>query len=109
MADPTERNKLIANPLYAGLTRPITKAGITVEALVGCVVLTGGVHAWNGGNPLFLLSFGIFYSFCLIVERNEPWRFRLLWLWIRGVGRSTLPMMFYWRGISRSPFPPRDH
>ena len=94
--------------LYLGLTRPATKFGVTLEALVFCIFVSGMVFFLKQ-NPLYFAVVVPLHGICFLVEKNEPRAFRLLLIWLRTAGACSLVTKRYWGASTRDPFPRRRY
>jgi len=90
------------DPLFAGITRPAMKWGVTYSALLLNGVTTMEMFLLTR-NLLWLLIclpiHGMFWLLC----KNEPRFFDLLFLWARTRGPGLLGNVRFWKANSYSP------
>ena len=101
----TEDNKeaiIIADPLFAGLTRPTMMFGVSVEALIFNFIFT--MVLFIGTNSLISLAVFIpIHAVSYLVCLKDPRAFRLLSLALITKGRSVGRR--YWGASSSAPLP----
>lgn len=101
------------DPLYAAQTRPARFAKITLAAFMLCLLGTAAAVCIAMLLTKYGLLFGVvfipLYSFCRIVESEDPRAFQLLGLWMRTKGKS-ISNRFFWGGYhAGSPFERRRY
>ncbi|EGX9545920.1 type IV secretion system protein VirB3 [Klebsiella variicola] len=86
--------------LFAGATRPSLVWGVTYEALIICVGVTGIIFL--ASNSIWLLPLYVpLHAACYLVCLKDPRFFRLLFLWLSTKCRST--GWRYWGAATAAP------
>ena len=95
---------IYSDPLFVGLTRPATIAGIPYAAFVVEVMVTTLVFL-AVGNPLYLLLAAPIHAMLYLVSAHDPGIFNSLWVWMNTNGRCRNTR--FWGAASFSPLPTR--
>ncbi len=91
---------LDADPLFAGVTRPTMRWGVSVEALIFNFMLTAIVFI--ASNNIFTLLIAIpVHAVSYLACLKDPRAFRLSYLWFITKGRSVSRR--YWGASSAAP------
>ncbi|MEY3201089.1 MAG: hypothetical protein RIR70_639 [Pseudomonadota bacterium] len=96
--------QICTDPLFVGLTRPATIAGIPYAAFVVEIMITTLVFL-AVGNPLYLLIAAPIHAILYLVSAHDPGVFHSLLVWTRTSGRCRNTR--FWGAASFSPLPTR--
>lgn len=99
----SERNQgLVADPLFAGITRPPMRWGVAYEALLLNLVVTMEVFVMTK-NLLTLLVAVPIHGICALLCARDARFFHLMLLWARTRLPAYLGTLRLWRAASYSP------
>lgn len=98
MADQDER--IIADPLFVGLTRPTLVFGVTYEAVLLNAMFTAIFFIYTK-NPLHLLVAAPIHAVCYAICLNDPRAFELIFLWGKTKGQCV--NRYFWKAASYAP------
>ncbi|WP_334189719.1 type IV secretion system protein VirB3, partial [Noviherbaspirillum sp.] len=90
------------DPLFVGLTRPVTLFGIPYVAFVGEFIATAVIFLMVG-NPLYLLLALPCHGVLYLIGSHDPGLFHSMAIWMKTKGRCRNTA--FWGAASFSPLP----
>jgi len=90
------------DPLFVGLTRPATAAGIPYFAFV-IEVMASVLVFLAVGNPLYLLIGIPIHGVLYLISSSDPWAFDTIFAWLKSTSRCQ--NRFFWGSATFSPLP----
>ena len=93
---------VVADPLFAGVTRPPMRFGVTYVALLINAAFTMEMFLLTKNLLVLLLMLPI-HGICLLLCARDPRYFDLLLLWMKTRFAAYFSSLRYWRGASYSP------
>lgn len=97
----TDDQDVYTDPLFIGLTRPATIAGVPIGAVVFEWIITDIVFI-GVGNPLYMLMLVPFHGLMYLVSANDHGMFDDWQLWVMTYGKC-LNTKFWGGAASFSP------
>ncbi len=97
-----DKQTLVKDPLFQGVTRPAMLMGVTYEAFVVNFLATAISFLASGQLKWLLICLPI-HALCFLVCARDARYFGLIALWLRTGGRSKSRIL--WGASSASPLP----